>query len=362
MNQHHYAVIMAGGSGTRVWPLSRRNRPKQFQTLFGGESMLQRIYGLLREVFPASHILVQTDQRFLSLAREQLPELAPENILCEPEARDTAPAFGFAAATLLQRDPEARLGVFCSDHLIRDRVPFATAVRAAYAALEEHSDTMVMIGVRPHSPHTGMGYIRMGAGIGWYEREPVFQAQRFIEKPDLETAQELVEAGGWLWNTGNKVCRAEYLLELTASLDPGMGETLRTIGALLDDPAAAERRAELYRTLPKVSFELLVTERFRNLLVVPVEMGWSDVGDWGALLEALRAANEPEAAPDWHASVRCEGCSVYNGSGRLIATLGLKDILIIDAGDALLVVDKNNTQDLKELIRVLEQQNQHAYL
>jgi len=357
--EHHYAVIMAGGSGTRMWPLSRKDSPKQFQALIGDDTMLQLMYGLLRRLLPVERIVVQTDRRFEETVRAQLPELPEENVLLEPEARDTAPAFGLAAAALLKRNSQARLGIFYSDHIIREPEGFYQAACAAYWESEAHPEAVTLIGATPVSPHTGLGWMRVGRDA---EEAASHAVTQFIEKPDRATAEELLRSGDCLWNTGYKVCGAEHLLHLIRCFDPPMGSTLQEIAELLGTPGAAPQIAELYRRLPRISFEYWATERLKELRAVPADMGWTDVGDWLALFETMAELEGGSGGKgEARVSVDCDGCFVY-GNGRMIATLGLKDLIIIDTADVVLVADKHQAQEIKKLIKLLEERESHSYL
>lgn len=364
IKENHYAVIMAGGSGTRLWPMSRKSSPKQFQALVSHQTMLQLMYQLLREVFTPSRILVQTAKSFKGLVETQLPELPLENILLEPEARDTAPAFGFATAEILKRDKEAKLGIFYSDHIIKNREEFVKAVKTSYQAVEDFPDYVVMMGVKPAYAHTGLGYIQMNSQVKAYDDGEVFNVERFIEKPDALTATEFVKSWEYFWNTGYKVCTASALFDLIAKHAPEMAETLQTIAHLAeeDSPKAEAKIAELYGGLEKISFEYLIVERLDNLLVVPSDMEWSDIGDWKSLHDILtQVSGHHVVTKGEHVGVDMENSLVYAGD-RLVATLGLKDVVVVDTPDVLLIANKHKVQDLKKLITQLEEQNKHTYL
>lgn len=360
---HLYAVIMAGGSGTRMWPMSRKNSPKQFHTLFSAQTMLQLMYQLLREVFTPEHIFVQTDKKFLPYIEEQLPELPKGNVLREPEARDTAPAFGFATAALLRRDPAARLGVFYSDHIVKGKEEFIRSVKLAFQAVEDFPRHIVMVGVKPTYPHSGLGYIKIKSEAKTYPEGEVFHVARFVEKPDEATAEKFVRSWEYFWNTGYKIYQAQHLLELMATLDKAMARTLEQIARRIDEEGNEEKIARLYGKLPRISFEYLATEKLSDLLVVPSDMEWSDIGDWKSLHNMLVETNGHHMiTKGHHIGVNCERCLIFGGE-RMIATLGIKDTIIVDTGDVILIADKDAVQaDMKQLIATLEEQDKHVYL
>lgn len=360
---HSYAVIMAGGSGTRLWPMSRRNAPKQFQALFDSQkTMIQLMYELLREIFPAERIMVQTDRKFSLLVEQQLTEMPKENIFLEPEARDTAPAFGFATAALLQRDKDATIGIFYSDHIIGSRPEFLNAVKCAYQSAEEFPEFITMIGVKPTYPHTGLGYIQIKNQAKSYPNGEAFYVERFVEKPDLATAEQFTKGWEYFWNTGYKVCKAQHLFSLIEGLDKDMATTLRTIAELMHKDGSESEIANLYKGLQKISFEYLVTEHSEKLLVIPSDIEWSDIGDWKTLHDMLKEVNDHDVITKGNqVAVDCEDCLIY-GQERLIATLGLKNVIVIDTGDVILVADKEKALDMKKMVTALKDQNKHTYL
>ncbi|MEI6477948.1 MAG: sugar phosphate nucleotidyltransferase [bacterium] len=360
---HDYAVIMAGGSGTRLWPMSRRNSPKQFQALFSTQkTMIQMMYDLLSELFPPERILVQTDKKFALLVNQQLTEVPEENILLEPEARDTAPAFGFATATLLQRDPEARIGIFYSDHIINSRAPFIKSVLAAYQSAVEFPEFLTMIGVKPTYPHTGLGYIKISKQATSLPDGEAFYVEKFVEKPKLEEAEKYVKSWEYFWNTGYKVCTAAHLFNLIEKIDRDMATKLKKIAKLMGDEGKEAEITTLYKELPKISFEYFVTEHTERLLVIPADIEWSDIGDWKTLHSMLAEFNGHHVVSKGnHVGVGDSNTLVYSGE-RLIATLGLTDTIIVDTGDVILVADKNRVLEMKELIDALKDQNKHSYL
>lgn len=364
-NNHNYGVIIAGGSGTRLWPMSRKHAPKQFQALLGSQTMIQLMFELLREVLPPEHIFVQTDKRFTSVVKEQLPELPHENVLIEPEARDTGPAIAFAAATISNRDPEAKMAVFWSDHVINNRKNFVQALTTAMQAVEDFPGHVVSIGIKPTQPHTGLGYIQMKSEAKSYADGEVYWVDRFIEKPDYETAEQFVKSWEYLWNTGYSVFNVKDFFALMKRVQPEIEPTLVELKTILAQPESEDRDlkvTEIFTSIPKKSIDYMLMEKLDDLMVVPADLDWSDIGDWQSLHEILAESKGHHMITKGnHVGIDCEGCLVYGGE-RLIATMGIKDLVIVDTGDAILIANKNRARDMKKLVELMEQHDKHVYL
>jgi len=347
----NYAVIMAGGSGTRLWPLSRQNRPKQTLKLTGERSLYQRAVERLLPLFPLERILVIACPEHTDLLRQQPPYLPPENYFVEPEGRGTAPAVGLAAIHLKQRDPEALMAVLTADHDITDVAAFQ---RALMAALDVASrGFLVTLGIRPESPSTGFGYIQQGESLGTSHGLEVFRAVRFIEKPDRETAAQMVASGRWSWNSGMFIWRVERILREFQRQMPALYEQLMCVQAALAEGHYAEVLEQVWPTISKQTIDYGIMEGAEEVAVVPVEIGWTDVGSWEAVRRLLPADSEGNTLIGPHLALDTRDTFVF-GSKRLIATLGVQDLVIVDADDALLVCARGREQEVKEIVEALK--------
>ena len=347
------AVIPAGGSGTRLWPLSRRGSPKFLLDLTGGgRSLLQATADRLRPLV-GDRVMVVTGARHAGAVREQLPDVAEEDLLVEPSPRDSMPAIGLAAAVLERRDPDAVLGSFAADHVIGDLPAFRECVRQAVVAARAGS--LVTLGITPTSPATGFGYIRVGEPRVLDRAGAVHHVEAFVEKPDAARARAYVAGGRHLWNAGMFVARAGALLELLAVEHPGMASTLRQIAA---DPGQTDA---LWGGLTRIAIDHAVAEpaaEAGRVAVVPADFPWDDVGDFASLATLL---GESQAHPGLRVLGREEHV-VSEGStglvaahgGRTVVTLGLEDVVVVDTPDALLVTTRSRCQDVRSVVATLQ--------
>ncbi|MHB8763241.1 MAG: mannose-1-phosphate guanylyltransferase/mannose-6-phosphate isomerase [Deferrisomatales bacterium] len=340
------AVILAGGSGTRLWPLSRDRFPKQFLPLLGEQSLLQATVERVRPVVGDDLVVVTTDDvRFL--VAEQLRELGvdPEGkVLCEPAGRNTAPAIGLAA---LGADPDQVLLVLPSDHAIRDADAFRRALVGARTVAEE--GWLVTFGIAPSAPETGYGYIRMGDPLPGHPAARA--AERFVEKPDRATAQAYLADGGYVWNSGMFAFRAGVFLGELERHAPEVHEGLQALAPWVRE--GREIPEDLYAALPRISVDYAVMERSDRVAVLPVDPGWSDLGSFGALLELLPADADGNAARVEAGGaavlVEARGNLVWGGR-KVIALVGMDDTLVVDTPDALLVCARDRAQDVRAAV------------
>jgi mannose-1-phosphate guanylyltransferase len=346
-----WAVIPAGGAGTRLWPLSRAGAPKFLHDLTGsGRSLLQATVDRL-EPLAEERIMVVTGAAHRPAVGEQLPGLAADRLIAEPSPRDSMAAIGLAAALLERLDPDAVMGSFAADHVIPDGAAFAACVRDAVVAAEE--GWLVTLGITPTHPATGFGYIHVGDAM---EEVPAFHVKEFVEKPSVSVAAQYVASGSYRWNAGMFVVKPTVLLDLLAAGDPGFAADLRAIAA-----GGEEAMEKIWPTLPRIALDHAVAEPAAaagRVAVVPGAFEWEDVGDFASLGELL----DPDASgamtvlgeADLVMSRQSSGLVVPKG-GRVIAVIGLDDIVIVDTPDALLVTTRERAQDVKAIVGALKE-------
>lgn len=342
------AVILAGGTGTRLWPWSREALPKQFLAFDERGTLLQQTYERLRLCLPVSDIHVCTLQRYARPTLEQLPELDPERLILEPCGRGTGPSSAYVAAWLARRHGDVTAATLAADAWIEDSRAFASALDTAFAAAEECPDGVVAIGVRPTRPATGFGYIEVGHPHEGDSR--VLDALSFVEKPGREAAERFVASGCYLWNVSFYVWRASRLLDLFDRLQPEIRGLIAEleVGGMPAEPGPREEK--VFNRMPRISVDRAVMERARPMRVVPVEMGWTDLGTWTAVAEVLEDS-EGRAGPR-RVSIRDRGVLALGGE-RLIATLGLENLVIVDTPDALLVCGREEAEAVMQVVEQL---------
>lgn len=355
---HLYAVILAGGSGTRFWPLSRELYPKQLLKVLSNRTLIQETVRRVRPVVPVERTFVVTGAAHVDSIRMQLdgPDgVRKEHILTEPVARNTAAAIGWAAAAVRRLDPDGVMLVMPADHVIPDRTKFLQAV--ALAALVAQDGSLVTFGIRPARPETGYGYIRAAgrrplASRGGLKALPV---ACFVEKPDLKTATRYLRAGGFFWNSGIFVWRADAILDEIETALPKLGRGLKRLGKVLGTPDENRALDRFYKGAEAISIDHGVLQRSRRAAVIPAPFRWSDVGNWSSLSEVADTDRAGNVRIGRIVDIGSQSSILY-GENRLVATIGLKDMVVVDTADATLVCPKDRAQEVKQIVERLRLQ------
>lgn len=344
-----FAIIMAGGSGTRFWPLSRQSRPKQLLPLGpGDEALLFATARRAMQLIAPERVFVVTNARLAEPIAEMLPDVPRSNILAEPVGRNTAPCVAWAAARVRRIQPEGVLAVLPADHHIGDEKGFVEVLSRALDAAT--GGDMVTIGIQPSRPETGYGYVELGEPIA----EGVHRARRFVEKPNRQRAEQFLAAGNFLWNSGMFFFRADVILDAVRAHLPGLGEAIEAF----DEAARAGNEAavvvERYADLPAVSIDHGVMEKAERVAVVPGSFGWSDLGSWTTAWELSERDAEDNALPPDAVTVETRGCYTRAPKGKLVALVGVRDLVVVDTEDALLIVPRDRAQDVRTVVDVLK--------
>ncbi|HET8522628.1 MAG TPA: sugar phosphate nucleotidyltransferase [Thermomicrobiales bacterium] len=348
-----WAVIPAGGSGTRLWPLSRATRPKFLLPLLGERSLLRQTWDRLEPLTAPDQTLVVCGPAHAAAIARQLPDLPDSNLLVEPSPRGSGPAIGLAAALIARVDPNAIMGSFAADHDVSDEPAFHAAVRAAMAAARD--GWLVTIGLTPTRPETGYGYIeRTDDVVNETGDGTAFRALRFVEKPDLERATEYVASGRFLWNASMFVWRVQTLLAEMKRQQPELYAGIMRIAAAWGTPAQERITAEVWASLAESTIDHGIMEHAERVAVVPAEMGWSDVGDWHGLGELVAQDHLGNSVKGDLVQYDSHNSVVWSETGRLVALVGVENTAVVDTEDALLVVDRRRAQDVRQIVEQLK--------
>ena len=352
---HLYAVILAGGSGTRLWPRSRKLHPKQLLDLISARTMLQDAYDRIAPSVPLENVFVITNREYVPQVLEQLPGIPPAQVIGEPEGRGTAPPAALAALLLRERDPHAVTIVLPADHVIQDGEAYTRALRAAASLANQKY--LVTLGVTPAYPETGYGYIEASDAIP-LQAQAAFQVHRFREKPNLETAQEFIERGNFFWNSGIFIWRVDVILDAFAQHMPQTHAQLEKIVRAGFDAPAFESD---WHALENETLDYGIMERAAHVAVIPMDAGWSDVGSWAALYDLMQHDAQGNAVFGNHIGVHTRASLIYSGK-RLIATIGLENMIVVDTDDALLICPQSHAQEVKKIVDELKRRRANEYL
>jgi len=364
MAEHIYAVIMAGGGGTRLWPVSRRETPKQLLPLLGKETLFQSTVSRLEALFPPDHILVVTVAEQARVMQEQVPAIPAANYLIEPAPRGTASVVALAAAVLKKRDPQAVMAIQTADHHIRNQDLFNYLISTALDVADKNY--LVTLGITPTFPSTGYGYIQQGDLLEGNYKYPVYTVKRFVEKPNEANAQILLRSGSHSWNSGMFVWQVSTIL---SEIERQMPELFQSVNRIADAWGTPEQNSilkTLWKDLKNQTIDYGIMENAEHVAVLPAGgLGWSDVGSWDSLFEVLLpdmngnvATNEAQ-----HLAVDTHNTLVYGSSNqRLVVTIGLDDFVVVDAGDVLMICKTDQSQKVRDVVEHLKKHKQEKFL
>lgn len=359
-NERFWAIVPAGGSGTRLWPLSRATRPKFLLALTGQRSLLQQTVERLEPLATTERTLVVCGPAHAAPVARQLPELPEANIIVEPAPRGSAPAIVLATALIARREPDAIVGSFAADHEVADAAAFERAIETAIAAARQ--GWLVTVGLEPTRPETGFGYIERSTDIvAQTDYGTAYRSVRFVEKPDLATATAYLEAGRSLWNASMFVWRASTLLDEVARLQPDLFAAVTRIVEAWDSPEQERVTAEVWAALPESTIDQGIMEHAERVAVVPANIGWSDVGDWNNLGELIAQDDAGNRVRGDLVQVASTHCVVWSETDRLVALVGLSNVAIVDTEDALLVVNREHAQQVRHIVAQLKTADRTGY-
>ncbi len=348
------AVILAGGTGTRLWPLSRKDRPKQFQKLISGRTMLQETIARLDFLKP-SDIYISTNSGYLATVQKQTRDLIPpQNIIVEPDLRDTAPCIGLAATYLSKKTPKEVMAVIYADHLIQNKKEFVRKLKIA-EKIARKENTLNIIEVKAKFPNVNLGYVKIGRMLKQVDGSDIFSFERFTEKPDPETAKRFLQSYKYLWNTGLYVWRIDTILKHYRKNQPNTYSQLMKIRAQIGRKKEREALQNFYPKCDRISIDYGIMEKVnpKEVRIIPAELGWSDVGTWESIFEETAVRPTANIIKGKHLGIDTKGSLIYGDGKKLIATIGIKDLVIVETADAILVCKKDRSQDVKKIVEKL---------
>ena len=360
MNKHHYVAIMAGGIGSRFWPMSRTNFPKQFLDILNiGETLIQATYSRFARFIPKENIFVVTSNEYINIVKKQLPDLPLQNILGEPSRKNTAPCIAYISFKLQQLDPHASLIVAPSDHLILDNIAFKKVCVEALAFVNKHN-AFITLGIKPTYPNTGYGYIQ-------YDQhsvtDNVFKVKTFTEKPNLELAKAFLSSGEFLWNAGIFVWQVKNIITAFEKYMPEMYDVFSAEKDKFNTTEEAASINSIYPQCTNISIDFGVMEKADNVYLIPSSFGWSDLGTWNSAYENLEkdylgnaVAGENVIVFDSHR------CMIHNNNSKLLVLQGLEDFIVVDTDDVLLICKKEKEQEIKEYVAEVKRNKGEKYL
>jgi mannose-1-phosphate guanylyltransferase len=347
-----FAVIMAGGKGARFWPRSREKMPKHLLDIVGERTIIRETVDRIRPLVPADRILIVTGRSHAAEVIRQLPEIPSENILIEPIGRNTAPCIGLAALHILRREPDAVMMVLPSDHRIGDEATFRRVLQVAAGAADQ-GDPLVTIGIRPTGPETGYGYIEQGDCYSTVGNEKIYRVRSIREKPPREQAEQFLTQGGFSWNSGMFVWKASTIMTAIERFLPGLHRGLLQIREAIGTDREEEVVTEIYAGLKAISIDYGVMEKAGEVLVVPGTFGWSDLGSWDALWEVSEKDENGNAVRGEFIGIDAAD-SLIHSPGKLVALVGVRDLLVVETKDALLICRRGSSQDVRKVVDALE--------
>ena len=359
-----HSVIMAGGAGTRFWPASRADLPKQLLKLAGSRSMIQATVDRLGDLIPAERTLIVTNQRLVERITEQLPAVPRDSVVGEPCKRDTAPCIGLAALYLARQDPDATMVVMPSDHVIQDEQSFRAAVAQAARLVDEKPGRIVTFGIRPTYPAESFGYIERGEALpaSSPSAAPAFAVKRFREKPKVDVARQYLESGNFYWNGGIFVWKAATIIAELSRREPQMVEHLSAIVAAWGTEKFADIFEREFAAINGISIDYAVMEHATDVAVIEAPFDWDDVGNWQSLPRLLGADADGNTIDAKHIGLKTTGSIIRGEPEHLIVTLGVSDCIVVQTPDATLVANKHDEEAIRQLVKLIEERGWQEYL
>lgn len=347
-------VIRAGGIGSRLWPMSRASQPKQLQQLISDKTMLEDALDRVKTLASPEEIFVSCNSACAAIAQKVLAHLPSKNILVEPARKDTTAAIGLESVYIRKRNPRAIVASLGSDHRIRRDEEFRRILRASEEFVQKHPEELLLIGVKPTYPDTGYGYIGLGTLLDTVQGNAIHRVAHFYEKPNVDKAKEFFTAGNFLWNANMFVWQVDTILNLYKKYLPDMYALLERIEHAIDTPQEAQVLAETYPKMQQIAIDYAILEKSHQIAVIAADIGWSDIGDWARLKDELTDLESDNLIRAEHMGIDTKNSLVYGPEKKLIVTIGIENLVVVDTPDALLICDKYRSMDVKKVVDALK--------
>jgi mannose-1-phosphate guanylyltransferase len=356
-----FAILMAGGVGTRFWPRSRAKNPKQVLDIIDHETMIQATFRRTQKLVKSSNIFIVTNPDQQEIIKNQIPKISDNNFIIEPFGRNTAPCIGLAALAVQQIDDEGVMVVLPADHLITNVKEFkSVTMQAAKFAFE--TNNLVTLGITPDNPSTGYGYIQRGDFVKKFNGNKIYKVKTFAEKPNLETAQRFLESGDFYWNSGMFIWKASKILKEIEEKLPELHEGLMEIKPALGKKNQDAILEDVYRRLRGISIDYGIMQTSQDVYVIPTQMGWNDVGSWEVVYD-ISEKDKNKNSGEFKDIVQVDSGENYvHAPNKLVAMVGVKNLIVVDTGDAILICRKNKSQDVKEIVEQLKKTGMDEYI
>jgi mannose-1-phosphate guanylyltransferase len=359
---NNYIVIMAGGKGTRLWPMSRNSKPKQLQNLIGKNTMIQDTFNRVKKIVPIENIYISTNKRYEKIIKKQLSKIKKQNFIIEPAAKNTAPAIGLVASIIGKRNKDSVVTTVASDHVVTKEKNFIDSIKACQNHVRKYPSMIGTVGIMPTVPHICYGYIQKEKQIGKLKNVYLFKVKKFVEKPDKKTAEKYLKSGDFFWNASYFTFSALEILDYFKKYETKIYKNLKLIFGAVDTKQQDNVINNSFKNMPELAFDYLV-EKLNNVFVVPTDLGWDDIGSWEAIKNIISSGEIGVVVERGnHLGIDNHDSLIY-AQDKLVCTIGLNNLVVVDTDDVLFVCNKSRSQDVKKMIEKLQNNKKyHKYL
>lgn len=361
-NEHHYVLIMAGGSGSRLYPRSTEKLPKQFQKIIGEETLIKQAYNRARKIVEDEYIYISSNHRYIDLIKEHLPNIPPKNYITEPVKRNTGPAISLATSLIYKNDPKAIIVAVHSDHLVTKEEEYVRVIKTGIDVIQNNPNYIICIGITPTSAHTGLGYIEKDKKFTQIDDLIVYKSKRFVEKPNLDLAKQYVLSGNFFWNAGYFIWQAKHFLNELKKYNPKIYKGVIKISESQNKTTLLNTLNKEFAKFEDIAVDHLIMEKTPKLLIIPADIGWSDIGSWDIVADMV-----DKHSRDLHGnysegtviSIDTHNTTILSHNNKTIATVGLDNLIIITTEEAIVIVPRGRSEDVKKIVNEINKKEKN---